>query len=329
MTPNRIIEQIFGQPGLHQVDEAALEKLVAKYPYFSAARLLLAKKDYSHHEDLHRAAVKTALLYSAQPHHAYHFVTSEPVLQEVEERVAAVIPADEIDPAPLAVADFEAAPVQHNGTAEVTTAPVPVPDTLPEAAASMEEEALHEAIPVADETPLYTPAPDHDTPEETPEETGPIKIFPLELPAEEETVLTFQPLYTDDYFAYKRLKNPGEADELNEQGAAEMKSFTSWLRQIKDNFTGKTNKDWYHQQLHRLYEEDEEPEVSETVEKMAMDSITLTTDIVSETLAEIWVKQQRYEHAIQIYQKLSLLNPDKNAYFAQKIKELKSQTDKK
>ncbi|NSL87792.1 hypothetical protein ECE50_013170 [Chitinophaga sp. Mgbs1] len=167
------------------------------------------------------------------------------------------------------------------------------------------------------------PPPENET-------SAPIKIFPLKLEEleETETTLTFQPLYTDDYFAYKRLKEPGEADELNEQGMAEMKSFTSWLRQIKDNFAGRTSKDWYHQQLHRIYEEDEEPEISATVEKMAMNSITFNNDIVSETLAEIWVKQHQYQHAIRIYQKLSLLNPDKNAYFAQKIQELKSLIDK-
>jgi hypothetical protein len=78
--------------------------------------------------------------------------------------------------------------------------------------------------------------------------------------------------------------------------------------------------------MHRLYEDDE-PEVSERVEKMAMESITLNDDIVSETLAEIWVRQHQHAKAIVVYQKLSLLNPDKNAYFAQKIKELQLLTD--
>lgn len=159
-------------------------------------------------------------------------------------------------------------------------------------------------------------------------EEGPIKIFPLEIPEEAEATLTFQPLYTEDYFAYKRLKQPENAEELNDKGMAEMKSFTDWLRDMKDSFAVKASKDWYHSQLHRIYE-DEDPEVSETVERMAMDSITLNEDIVSETLAEIWAKQQQYHTAIQIYQKLSLLNPDKNAYFAQKIKELQLKTDKK
>ncbi|MRG43658.1 hypothetical protein GFS24_00950 [Chitinophaga sp. SYP-B3965] len=157
-------------------------------------------------------------------------------------------------------------------------------------------------------------------------EEGPIRIHPIDTP-EEETVLTFQPLYTEDYFAYKKLKDPNTAEMMNDKAQAEMRSFTDWLRELKDNFVaGKATKDWYHQQMHRLYEDDE-PEVSERVEKMAMESITLNDDIVSETLAEIWVRQHQHAKAIVIYQKLSLLNPDKNAYFAQKIKELQLITD--
>ncbi|QEH43122.1 hypothetical protein [Chitinophaga sp. XS-30] len=158
------------------------------------------------------------------------------------------------------------------------------------------------------------------------ENEGPIRIHPMDTPAEE-TTLTFQPLYTDDYFAYKKLKEPNNAEAMNEKAQAEMRSFTDWLRELKDNFTaGKNTRNWYQQQMHRLYE-DEEPEVSETVEKMAMESITFNNDIVSETLAEIWVRQHQHAKAIDIYQKLSLLNPDKNAYFAQKIKALQSLTD--
>lgn len=365
MTANRIIAHVFQQTSLQLVNEAAMEQLVADHPYFSAARLLLARKIYQQTGDLHHPAVKKALLYADQHHYAYQLITAEEVLQVVENRVAAVIPEDTL---PQEDTQAEAAAIIHEEetlspetaafTSEFeTTAPeeenIALASTqentqiIPEYHTSAPETAA--PVAVADFEPggaghtvetlpppvaMPSPANGHDSEEEIKatdgeEEAaaGPIKIFPLAA-AVEETELVFQPLYTDDYFAYKRLKNPEEADDLNEQGVAEMKSFTSWLRQMKDNFAGKTNKDWYHQQLHRIYDEDEEPEVSETVEKMAMDSIVFNNDIVSETLAEIWVRQQQYGNAIKIYQKLSLLNPDKNAYFAQKILDLKSKTDK-
>ncbi|MBS0031482.1 hypothetical protein ACTJJ0_22795 [Chitinophaga sp. 22321] len=398
MTANRIIAHVFLQPSLHQVDEAVMERLVADHPYFSAARLLLAKKVYQQTGDLQSAAVKKALLYSNHQHYACLAITAVQQLQEVETRVAEVIPEDSLPEEPIAAADITESLVDEIDAATVLPEvedriPTVIPeDALPEdetretatetneptayitdqisaetmAAVAFEavvaelsaEKAAAEIFenapplsfadfepgpvikaPTADmPLPPVVPAPaesimaanDSGDSEDGEANAGPIKIFPLGINLEvEETELIFQPLYTDDYFAYKRLKNPEEADDLNEQGAAEMKSFTSWLRQMKDNFVGKTSKDWYHQQLHKIYEEDDEPEVSETVEKMAMDSIVFNNDIVSETLAEIWVRQHQYANAIKIYQKLSLLNPDKNAYFAQKILELKSQTEKK
>ncbi|SHL64109.1 hypothetical protein SAMN05444266_104253 [Chitinophaga jiangningensis] len=433
MTPNRIIEHIFHVPDLHQVNEAALNSMVADYPYFAAARILLARKDFSRHNDVNSPAVKAGSLYSHQQHYYYNFVTSAPVLMEVEERIPAIIPEDALPTGPSAdlldavattpvnplrivarateespVAEAISTPLQEATVAEImdaiaeesnidnegalsvtgempgypetthaadavvaqqeSEAPVAViGETLPHpetthAADAVVAQEESEAPPAVDEEMLPSPdttettdeanaleeeemetekeldslnpgihlAAENNTDTAAPENPEPmIKIFPLELSDDAPTELIFQPLYTDDYFAYKRLKDPEHADELSVQGEAEMKSFTSWLREIKDNFAGKTNKDWYQQQLHRIYEEDEEPEISETVEKMALDSIRINNDIVSETLADIWVRQRQYQNAIQIYQKLSLLNPDKNAYFAQKIKELKSLIDNK
>ena len=47
-------------------------------------------------------------------------------------------------------------------------------------------------------------------------------------------------------------------------------------------------------------------------------------DIVSEELAEIYALQGLKKQAIEIYRKLSLLNPKKSAYFADQIEKLKN-----
>lgn len=415
------------------VSEAALEDMVAEYPYFTAARLLLAQKHYDRYLNLHAPAIKKAQLYSNNPHYFYQFITGElekkatpavtslidspftattftpadptplegldipaaatPQKEEaIADTAAAMPPADETTEVPAATVagtgitpgvadeiesvvdewaeepaadagatasqlDFEAVVDDWGKTVTpdaAATAPTaeqedewadeedtgsvseqvaaaymhepPVAESAPEPAENVQE-------PVAAGTPEHTehaasqaagqqpeaPAQPHAS-EAAAEE--PLKIFPLEIP-EEETTLTFQPLYTDDYFAYKKLKEPEQADDLNEKGAAEMRSFTDWLREMKQGFAQKANRDWYHEQLSRSYV-DADPEVSETVEKMAMESITLNDDIVSETLAEVWARQRQYKTAIQIYQKLSLLNPGKSTYFAQKIQELRT-----
>ena len=47
-------------------------------------------------------------------------------------------------------------------------------------------------------------------------------------------------------------------------------------------------------------------------------------EVVTETMAEVLVKQGSIENAISLYRKLSLAHPDKSAYFAARIEQLKN-----
>ncbi|MCF0190713.1 MAG: hypothetical protein HUJ96_05570 [Marinilabiliaceae bacterium] len=51
-------------------------------------------------------------------------------------------------------------------------------------------------------------------------------------------------------------------------------------------------------------------------------------DILTETLAQIYINQQQYSKAINIFTKLSLKNPEKSVYFASRISELKEKIEK-
>jgi len=56
---------------------------------------------------------------------------------------------------------------------------------------------------------------------------------------------------------------------------------------------------------------------------IAASSVEEKEEIVSETLAEIYVKQQLYKKALAMYHKLSLKYPQKSAYFASRMEEIK------
>ncbi len=61
--------------------------------------------------------------------------------------------------------------------------------------------------------------------------------------------------------------------------------------------------------------------VENQVEKASRDS----SELVSETLANLYLQQKLYEKAIMAYEKLSLKMPEKNAYFAEIIQKIRSQ----
>jgi hypothetical protein len=52
-----------------------------------------------------------------------------------------------------------------------------------------------------------------------------------------------------------------------------------------------------------------------------------TEYIVSETLAKIYHQQKKYQLAIETYEKLGLVYPEKSAYFARLIDKIEKETD--
>jgi hypothetical protein len=120
--------------------------------------------------------------------------------------------------------------------------------------------------------------------------------------------MTFEPFHAVDYFASQGIKLSQE-EATNDRIGKQLKSFTEWLKTMK-----------------RIPPKDLQNKVPEEgVEKVVnlAEHSVKNPEVVTEAMAEVWVKQGNSEKAVEVYDKLSLLNPSKRAYFAAKIDHLK------
>jgi hypothetical protein len=133
-----------------------------------------------------------------------------------------------------------------------------------------------------------------------------LKIEPID-PATAE--LSFTPYHTVDYFATQGIKFR-EEDQPRDKFGKQLKSFTEWLKVLK--------------KVPGVTVNIAEGKQDKKVEQMAAHSVNNEGEVLTEAMAEVWEKQDNPQKAIEIYKKLSLLNPGKRAYFAAKIDQLKN-----
>jgi hypothetical protein len=151
--------------------------------------------------------------------------------------------------------------------------------------------------------------------EEPPEELNTSEEAPLNIPQLKieaidptKAELSFEPFHTVDYFASQGIKFK-EEDKPKDKFSQNLKSFTDWLKTMKRIPVSELAKNTT-------------AVAEQKVEQMAEHSLQ-TKEVLTETMAEVWEKQGNKAKAIEIYSKLSLLDPSKSAYFAAKIEDLK------
>lgn len=159
-----------------------------------------------------------------------------------------------------------------------------IPETFVENHSTIIKEPVQEEIAVMEEAPV------------------------AEKPKQEETLL-FEPLHATDYFASQGIKL-SEVIQPGDKMGRQLKSFTDWLKTMKkvhpDGLKEKTAADG-----------SIDPSVQALAEKSNKEE-----EVLTESMAEVYLQQGKTNKAKEIYEKLSLLNPSKNAYFAAKINEI-------
>ncbi len=119
--------------------------------------------------------------------------------------------------------------------------------------------------------------------------------------------LTFEPYHTIDYFASQGIQYKPE-DQPSDKFGQQLKSFTEWIKAMKRLPLAEMGKTI-------------DPKEEKKVELLAGNSLQ-QNEVITEAMAEIWIKQGNTAKARDIYNKLSLLEPSKTAYFASRINEL-------
>ncbi|HEY0680657.1 MAG TPA: hypothetical protein VGD17_20395 [Chitinophagaceae bacterium] len=144
--------------------------------------------------------------------------------------------------------------------------------------------------------------------EQTAEKLNPLAGKLVQTPLHDNAPLAFDAYYTIDYFASQGIKAPAEVQPGDKLGK-QLKSFTEWLKTMK--------------RLPQAQTESQTDEREQQTIRQFADGSLVQKEVVTETMAEVLVKQDKKEEAIAIYEKLSLLDPSKSGYFAAKIENLK------
>lgn len=158
-----------------------------------------------------------------------------------------------------------------------------------------------EATPDGDDKDSSASTPPEPAAEAVAEATGITSKEGLDT-TEKETML-FEPLFAVDYFASQGIKLKEEV-AANDKLSQQVKSFTQWLKSMK--------------KIHAPEEAVIDASREKEVIAQAADA-NLPSEVITEAMAEVLVKQHKIQQAIDMYRKLSLLHPEKSHYFASRI----------
>ncbi len=125
--------------------------------------------------------------------------------------------------------------------------------------------------------------------------------------SDSDELIPLEPLHTIDYFASQGIKLGLNESNGQDKLSLKLKSFTEWLKTMK-----------------RIHPEklDNTPEQVQTIIQHIAENSNKSNEVLTEAIAEVFARQGLKHKAIAVYEKLSLQNPDKSAYFAAKISKL-------
>jgi hypothetical protein len=297
-----LAQQLFGKSSVDECDLQEIKNLVNRYPFFAPAQFLLLEKLKRDNSPEYSSQLQKAVLYYHDPLEFEYFISSgrfetELNLDEDIQLATADHYDDEDNSLPvIAGADGEVIdlPAEETGTVEAPPEEIPGPVHAPgETASTVTEPELS--------------VPHEEKMSESIEKVLVQEEKQINEPADNNQMV-FEPYHTVDYFASQGIKLSVE-DVPKDKFGKQLKTFTEWLKTMKRLPPTEMSRDV-------------DPSTETKVQHLAEHSVH-QSDVLTEAMAEVWIKQGNKEKAIETYNKLGLLNPSKKAYFAGLIENLK------
>lgn len=280
----KVLFHLTGKLSLAQVDPALWQQLAAEAPYFAPARFFQAVTDTRERT----SSAQTANLYFTNPLWLSLQLDEVPLVAKKENRIATLPPLQ-----------------------------IPSVESVKEMMRKIDQAAETDLMEQEPEPDEYIE--EADAVMETPDADSKIagilssQLADFKKPVEADATLDIETekrkLHTIDYFASQGIKidlSTIPQDKLT----AHLRKFTDWLKQVKNT------------QATSSHDLGTSLEMEKAVAEGAKNS-NETREILTETMADVLEKQGQVDKAIQLYIKLSFINPEKSSYFAAKIEQLK------
>jgi tetratricopeptide (TPR) repeat protein len=347
------ISQMLNEPqSITDADIDSIVSLTETYPYFVPARYMEAASLHKH-KPFDPGMMNTMQLYMGNWIVFHEYMHSANSDEPIPEAIATYIPADmdldeEVEDVAHDIESIWTQDEEEDDDTDVIVSDEEAPATLEEYIEDGEVE--EDIIGEEDEDAGIEEAAGfeeefEDEEEEYDREYADIAEEPMAethhvqaRPENDEALIL--PIYTEDYFLHQGIQvsnNIPAQDKITAETNGDdpkslmiVMSYADWLMHFKthgekvreeetDQKALKTM--WQKEKLAAAMEEENE-EIPENVFEMAVNSITKEDGLASESLAEIYIKQGKYDAAIDMYKKLSLRNPQKSTYFARKVEEI-------
>ena len=305
---NRLAEIIFNK-SIDEVSPETLEQLTNKYPFFSAGHLLLLKKTQKENSSV--STQKASLHF-----HPLLFNESS-VVNNVQPTFSKSVPEvlEQVNiPQPVAINETPTITEAQIELSKEEIEVIPEVPKITELSVQNKSNNEHQAgiteKSASNNDQSITNNEQPQTSNQQPATSPEPLTSNIQPPTTNPEPLAFEPFHTVDYFASQGIKIKLE-ENPTDKFSKQLKSFTEWLKTMKKLPTGET-----------IPVTEPVTSIEHKVEQLAETSLN-KADVITEAMAEVWEKQGNPEKAIEIYQKLSLLEPSKSPYFATRISGLK------